>query len=382
MNHYQYHYSNFSYLSWYLPQYQYVTSMHDREIHMSLNMININAGNFDQTLMIELLKNRGVILEGLGVAFSQNVEALFKAFDVFRELPDAEKALFRGMKNTLHGYFPQADYHYGAKTTERFFIGRDAEKNLVAPLPNNNFDLSSKQLINDIQNIATRIIAAIETGLHIEAGKLARLMNPSSLISMSHYLPTTQELLNAMLEEQKLTVTDMGEIKTFEEHKDLSLFSILIYRNNCSDGLRIKLPNGAGKSQYHSIDLDSDGQRDQTRLIIQIGCMLQQLTERKLLGLKHTVVTKPLQVGETFSRECIGVFMSHDSSLDLYPLIGADQTTPISFQAMFEARKLKYDTFCAETALTTLPPLAHTFPHQADIAALKTQQGVVYRRIH
>lgn len=350
---------------------------------MPLNSININDPQFQEKLARELQNNRGVVLEGLDTAFSQNVENVFLAFDAFRDQPAESKAAFRGQANQFHGYYPQKAYQYGGKTTERFFISRDINKNLPMPLPASpklavSFDQATQQLTDDISRISAAIVTAIEMGLGIEKDKLKRLLTPSSLIAMSHYLPTTQELLSAMVQDKQLNLTKDNEIKTFEEHKDLSLFSMLIYRQNRADGLRVKLPGAEGKKRFEEVSLN---QRTNIQIVILVGSMLQRLTEKKLKGLKHTVATKPLAVGEVFSRECISVFMSHDPKLDLYPLLGSNQSQAINFQAMFDEGKKKYNLFTQQTALQALPPQAAKFPSEKEIHAEKTEHGTVYRRV-
>jgi isopenicillin N synthase-like dioxygenase len=357
---------------------------------MSLPRININDNNFNDLVYDAMQNQRGFIITHLGAEFTQHVNNLLNSFDDFRNQSDEIKESFKGAQNGFSGYFPPDKYKFGGKsTTERFFISRNKQNQLTQDLPKPakvgvSMDKANESLLAHTQPIADRIIQAIEDGLKLQQEKLIKLANKSSLMTLTHYLPTTQEKLQTMFKDSQMTVTEDGEIKTFEEHKDLTIFSMLIYRENKTDGLKLKIPNEHGKKEYKTVDLnDKENEFQEARIIVMVGRMLQYLTNGALRGLKHTVVTKPLSEGEEFSRNNIAVFISHDSDIQLIPFFENQNNSQPNHDTHhdFTSRYIEsYNNKIKTMTLQELPKTVLDFPKDDEIECNETDKGIVYTR--
>jgi hypothetical protein len=357
---------------------------------MSLTRININDPAFEAKAFEALEQDRTFVITGLGAEFTQTVHSLMQAYQVFRDFSDTEKAPFMSKPEKLAGYSPfDSAFNYAGKTTDRFYINRDTEKKLIHDLPGSMTEFNEK-LLTYTAPIKAKIFKAIETSrLKIGEGRLSGLSTGHPLMVLTHYLPVTQEKLKTLFERHQLSVLEDGQdkqFKSFEEHKDISIFSMLIYPENKSQGLKIKVRDKDGKKHYQSVDLTYD-ETDGVNILVLAGRDLKHLTNGALRGLTHTVVSEPLLPGQAFSRTSIGEFINYDPENEFAPLVKCDNDEQENkkqyekYGTFFKTQVNRYKERFDQMALTQLPvEFFDQYPKEEDILTEKIDSGPIYTR--
>ncbi len=353
---------------------------------MSLPRIKLDDSDFNNLVFSALKEKRGFILANLS-GLTPTVNNLCTAFDDFLKQPESFKKSFQGdVENGANGFFPKENYKTGSIISDRFFFkceGTSHTLNHAMPKPiksNIGLEQANAEILAYTRPIIEKISQAIETGLNLEKGKLTEYIDINPTLTLSHFYPMTQEKMKTIFENSQLTITKFNEIKTFIEHRDLSLFTLLIYRKNHVNGLSVKIPKEDGKA-YEQVQLDGE---DDLCIIVITGRVLKEITNKMLKGLMHNVNTTPLKEEEIFYRDAIALFVVPPPALELKPLInknGAQQKNYETYNQFYMRYHTQYQEGIKNTALKELPSQIAEYPTENEIITLETEHGPAYKRI-
>jgi isopenicillin N synthase-like dioxygenase len=240
---------------------------------------------------------------------------------------------------------------------------------------------ADEKIVGYAHDIANKVIAAIENGLNLNGQLTELLKDKETFVSLNHYVPVTQNKLKRCLENHKLTVTEDGRIESFLAHQDLNPLSILIYRDNETNGLEVEFKSTEGMKKFHPVKLNGDKIKDGSlQPIVLVGRMTELLTDGVLKGAPHRVVATPLASGETFKRDAISIFININPERTLKPLLQskdgphfeAIKTSDYFMKFSASYTKAAHETSIKELSESALKP----FPTDDEIE----QKDHIYRR--
>lgn len=252
-----------------------------------------------------LQEKRGFILE-VSEEFREAVHHLFAAYHRFINSPTEEKEPFRAQDPGISGYF-ENEVMYGNKIGPRFYALRE-DSVLKTLLPSSKDGKGMQELNEEVYCYLDKII--IQT-LQIIAEKSElstvgqmELIDFDTTTSLHHNKPISQEKLVNWAKLGELTRTTEAQLESMSTHKDISALTVLVYRDNITEGLEVK-PN-KGQS-YEPVNLqNSPGMK----IVVLLGREIEHITP-SLKGLSHRVVTQPCRTGEIYARDVINCFVFH-----------------------------------------------------------------------
>ncbi len=198
-------------------------------------------------------------------------------------------------------------YQYGQKV-------EDGERDLDDYPPNvsvpqvNGFDQTFHDAYRAFENSGTHLLRAIALFLELEEKYFDGFVhNGNSILRAIHYPPITQEPKSAVRAEQ---------------HEDINLITLLVGAS--ADGLQILTKTG----DWLPVTSKAD------EIVVNVGDMLQRLTNNRLRSTTHRVVNPPRDLWHT-SRFSIPFFLHPKSDMSLACLPGCiDKEHPKAYSDM------------------------------------------------
>jgi hypothetical protein len=344
--------------------------------------------DFNHQAFAALKHKSGFVLSNLPPEFSMAANNLLSAFDDFRAQPEEAIAKYAA-DGSFNGHHKDGSFLFGSKIGPRFFIGRDKEQKISHSLP---MPLKAKvgmkeaddKLSGYTDEILKKVIAAMESGFGLPKGQFSAVFQGyDTKTSLNHNTPITQNKLQQWIAKNKLTLTEDGRVESFLAHQDLVPLSILIYRNNETNGLELEYPDKVGVRTFHPVKLNGEKQGGMRAIVI-LGRPSEILTDGLMQGSPHRVVGTPLKSGEIFSRDSINIFVFVDPNLLLKPVLtspGGPKFAPISMPEFYTSYSKSYMEAADKAAVHELPAsVMNAFPKDEDVQVVQTQNGPGYRR--
>jgi isopenicillin N synthase-like dioxygenase len=183
--------------------------------------------------------------------------------------------------------------------------GRDSYPDNVRVAEVPDFDRTFHESYRGFEASGTLLLQAIALYLGLEASYFdAFVHNGNSILRAIHYPPITEEPKSAVRAEQ---------------HEDINLITLLVGAS--ADGLQILTKN----NEWLSVTSLPD------QIVVNVGDMLQRLTNNRLRSTTHRVVNPPRELWHT-SRFSIPFFLHPKSDMSLACLEGCiDENHPKSY---------------------------------------------------
>lgn len=339
---------------------------------------------FNQQAYSALKKHGGFVLTNLDKAFTEGVERSFSEYDTFRKNPISTLKKFYGVASFPAGYYPDGSYMHGSKVGPRYFINSDATgKPLHHVYP--TLQAAALSLVPFRKKIIAMTVAAMQSGLNPKSTNFSGMLEGyTTIMGMHHYQPITQEKLRRWNEHRQVTKTEDGRIEAFLGHADLSVMSVLIYRENCAAGLEVELKNEVGDYRFYPVNIDKNKSFG-LRAVIILGRMSETLTNGLLKGVSHRVIAEPMAVNATSSRDAINFFIYVGRNKTLQPIVPVEasaQHCPTTVEAFLASWVETYLNDAKTYASTISDADLKPFPKEQDLESREEQSGrIVYKRI-
>lgn len=241
---------------------------------------------------------------------AESIEALYAAAWDFTALPDSTKEAYsRPDLFGQRGYTPKGKEHAkGAKVgdlKEFFHVGQELKGEQLEALgyPSNvwpeevpELRTSAVRLFRALEGLGYGMLEAIFWGLGIEPTRFAAdLREGNSILRIAHYFPITNpETLPA------------GAVRA-AAHGDINLITLLVGAS--ADGLELLRRDG----QWMPVAVDAD------TIVVNVGDMLERLTNGRLRSTIHRVVNPPPERCHE-ARLSMPFFMHPKAGMDLSAL--------------------------------------------------------------
>jgi isopenicillin N synthase-like dioxygenase len=235
------------------------------------------------------------------------LETMYDAAWKFTQLSDEQKRRYhRPDLFGQRGYTPKGQEHAkGAKVgdlKEFFHIGQELDSSQLSLLgyPENvwpaempEFQVCALRVFRGLECLGHSMLAAIFEGLGIRYESLALgLREGNSILRIAHYFP--------ILDPTSLLP---GAVRA-AAHGDINLITLLVGAS--ADGLELQCRNG----DWMPVQVDSD------TIVVNVGDMLERLTNGHLRSTIHRVVNPPLEKLQE-ARLSMPFFMHPRASMDL-----------------------------------------------------------------
>jgi isopenicillin N synthase-like dioxygenase len=170
------------------------------------------------------------------------------------------------------------------------FISKEVYPDNVQVSEIENFNKLSMSLYRGFEKSGSILLKAIASYLGLDENYFEdKTINGNSILRAIHYPPITQEPKNAV---------------RAEAHEDINLITLLVGAS--ADGLEVVTADG----NWLAVDAPED------HFVINVGDMLQRLTNNRLKSTTHRVVNPPREKWNT-SRYSIPFFLHPVSEMDL-----------------------------------------------------------------
>lgn len=275
------------------------------------NLDPIDFLSSDPVIKAKFIKDLGDTFSNIGFACVKNhytlqedIDNYYKAVERFFALPTEVKRKYEieGLGGQ-RGYTSYGKEHAkGADTPdmkEFWQIGQEIEGAFVSKeiYPDNvqvseieNFNKLSMSLYRGFEKSGSILLKAIATYLNLDENYFEdKIINGNSILRAIHYPPITQEPKNAV---------------RAEAHEDINLITLLVGAS--AEGLEVVTADG----KWLAVDAPPD------HFVINVGDMLQRLTNNRLKSTTHRVVNPPREKWNT-SRYSIPFFLHPVSEMDL-----------------------------------------------------------------
>lgn len=295
----------------------------------------------DEAIKSKFINDLGDTFSNIGFACVKNhftpkadIDNYYKAVEQFFALPiDVKRSYEIAGLGGQRGYTSYGkEQAKGADTPdmkEFWQIGQEVEGVFVSKeiYPDNvqvseieNFNKLSMSLYRGFEKSGSILLKAIASYLGLDESYFEdKTINGNSILRAIHYPPITQEPKNAV---------------RAEAHEDINLITLLVGAS--ADGLEVVTADG----NWLAVDAPED------HFVINVGDMLQRLTNNRLKSTTHRVVNPPREKWNT-SRYSIPFFLHPISEMDLSCLpscITAENPIayePISAGAYLEERLIE-----------------------------------------
>ena len=195
-------------------------------------------------------------------------------------------------------------WHFGQELeTERLNILNYPKNIIVDELP--EFNKIGNKVFLELENLGRILLQAISIYLNLDEFYFDnKILNGNSILRPIHYPPITKEPKNAV---------------RAAEHEDINLITLLIGAS--AEGLEVLNKN----KKWIKIDTQSN------EIVVNVGDMLQRLTNNKLKSTTHKVVNPPKEQWSK-SRYSIPFFLHPHSNVSLKCLNSCiDKNTPENY---------------------------------------------------
>lgn len=229
------------------------------------------------------------MLVDLPEELEQAISLLFTSGDSFFDELDEEKAdEFGGTVQTLKGLIRSNEFPKICNSL-RFFTKLNAEskvENAKMPttLKKEVMRPAAESFDKSVRVILSKIAEEIESSLSLKQDALSKLFG-HSMINLSRYTPTTQQVLKSMFENKSLVLTqDKQAALQFIPHEDLPMFTVIAYRDHTC-GLQVLRKSSGAEYQ------DIDASFEKPALLLFTGKELTQIIGFD--SLPHRVIVTP-----------------------------------------------------------------------------------------
>lgn len=276
----------------------------------------------------QFVKDFGKAYEEIGFAAIENhgipndiTEKFYKSIEQFFALPTEDK-----LKYEIPEYAGQRGYtSFGREKAKQsdvgdlkefWQIGQYIEDGEVMPkedYPDNievveveNFNQLGKELYKSFENSGRHLLRAIAEFLNLDTNYFDdKIHNGNSILRAIHYPPITKEPEKALRS---------------EEHEDINLITLLVGAS--ADGLQVLDRNNV----WH------DAKAAPGQIVVNVGDMLQRLTNNRLRSTTHRVVNPPREKWQT-PRYSIPFFLHPRSEMRLDCLENCiSEANPIAYE--------------------------------------------------
>lgn len=283
----------------------------------------------DENQRAQFVKELGSAYENVGFVAVKNhgidqdlINELYKQVEAFFNLPEEAKLKYeipgiagqRGYvsfgkehaKNQSAGDLKEF-WHFGQYVDDNDPIEKEYPENVtVSEVP--EFNTIGKRAYQALESTGKEMLKAIAIHLDLEENYFNNhIHNGNSILRPIHYPPITNEPKDAV---------------RAGEHEDINLITLLIGAS--ADGLQVLSKQG----EWISVTALPE------HIVVNVGDMLQRLTNNKLKSTTHRVVNPPRELWHT-SRYSIPFFLHPRSEMPLYCLESCiDENNPKHYDDM------------------------------------------------
>jgi isopenicillin N synthase-like dioxygenase len=278
-----------------------------------MNIPQLDLANFlqeDDSIRKQFIQDLGSAFENVGFVAVVNhgisqslIDSVYKDVEVFFSLPDSSKKSYEianlaGQRGYTSFGREHAKGSLAPDLKEFFQYGQPSSSNLVkSDYPDNvfvtdidTFNANLDAAFRSFEQAGSYLLEAIATHLSLDQSFFSEhIKEGNSILRAIHYPPILQEPSSSIRAEQ---------------HEDINLITLLVGAS--ADGLEILskdnqwLPVKAGPGA----------------IVVNVGDMLQRLTNNKLKSTTHRVVNPPRELWST-SRYSIPFFLHPKSNMSL-----------------------------------------------------------------
>ncbi len=265
---------------------------------------------------LEFVKNLGAAYEGIGFVvirghkMNGDIQAnVYQKIKSFFDLPVSEKVKHevkgiggaRGYttfgkehaKDTKVGDLKEF-FHVGMEVPKGHPLEKEYPANVLVPQVE-GFDKTLRAIYNDLLELGTEVLRAIALHLKLPENYFdEKVKYGNSILRPIHYPPLTGK-------------EEPGAVRS-SAHEDINLITLLIGAS--SPGLEVKTVDG----KWHAITTAPN------EIVVNIGDMMQRLTNHKLKSTTHRVVNPPQVGGESPTRFSVPFFLHPVSDMQLAAL--------------------------------------------------------------
>lgn len=281
----------------------------------------------DHAIKTKFIQDLGDTFSNIGFACVKNhftpkedIDNYYKAVEQFFSLPiDVKRSYEIEGLGGQRGYTSYGKEHAKGSETpdmkEFWQIGQEVEGDFFSKevYPDNvkvseieNFNSLSMSLYRGFEKSGSILLKAIATYLNLDENYFEdKIINGNSILRAIHYPPITQEPKNAV---------------RAEAHEDINLITLLVGAS--AEGLEVVTSEG----NWLAVDAPKD------HFVINVGDMLQRLTNNRLKSTTHRVVNPPRERWNT-SRYSIPFFLHPVSEMDLTCLSSCiTESNPVAYE--------------------------------------------------
>lgn len=359
--------------------------MNTRKI--SLPLLDYNDANFSANSFDALKKYGALILTNVP-KISEESALLFQSYDKYWLLPKGNIDEFRA-GNTISDLtgFHSPEFHWGGRRFSGCYgILSNGKGDVAQPLPTENFKNAAVDFLNSARKISDKVLSAIGEGFQLGSEWSTYFIDHPTLGIADSYVPPTQEKIQDLHSQGQITLTKDDSLIAFAPHHDVTPVTVLVYHNNDSSGLEMKIPDSTGKLKYEKITLPETEPGQVTPLVL-VGSPMQELTAGQIRAPKHRVVIDPLQSGEYFSRKLASAFtLFGPNSTKPKPLVSSPSTEKFPTKefdvtAYYEDKYDEVNKERIKKSRDLLPGFLARFPQEAEIEQVNSfSEGIKYQR--